>query len=116
MVIDGETCLLDILCTAGQEEYTAMRDQHLRTGKGFLCVSAINNSKSFAVINFYRGQIKQVKDSGGVPMMLVGNKCDLSTRTVDTKQAHQLAKSYGVLFTETSAKTRRLSKMPFTHW
>lgn len=27
MVIDGETCLLDILDTAGQEEYSAMRDQ-----------------------------------------------------------------------------------------
>lgn len=25
--IDGETCLLDILDTAGQEEYSAMRDQ-----------------------------------------------------------------------------------------
>lgn len=24
---DGETCLLDILDTAGQEEYSAMRDQ-----------------------------------------------------------------------------------------
>jgi hypothetical protein len=27
VVIDGETCLLDILDTAGQEEYSAMRDQ-----------------------------------------------------------------------------------------
>uniref|UniRef100_A0A8C3X4R1 Uncharacterized protein n=1 Tax=Catagonus wagneri TaxID=51154 RepID=A0A8C3X4R1_9CETA len=35
-VIDGETCLLDILDTAGREE----------TGKGFLCVSAINNTAS----------------------------------------------------------------------
>lgn len=27
MTIDDETCLLDILDTAGQEEYSAMRDQ-----------------------------------------------------------------------------------------
>lgn len=33
VVIDGETCLLDILDTAGQEEYSAMRDQYMRTGK-----------------------------------------------------------------------------------
>ena len=26
-LLDGETCLLDILDTAGQEEYSAMRDQ-----------------------------------------------------------------------------------------
>ena len=54
VVIDGETCLLDILDTAGQEEYSAMRDQYMRTGEGFLFVFAINNSKSFADINLYR--------------------------------------------------------------
>lgn len=46
--------MLDILDTAGQEEYSAMRDQYMRTGEGFLCVFAINNSKSFADINLYR--------------------------------------------------------------
>jgi GTPase SAR1 family protein len=35
VVIGAEICLLD---TAGQEEYSAMRDQYMRTGKGFLCV------------------------------------------------------------------------------
>ena len=33
VTIDDETCLLDILDTAGQEEYSAMRDQYMRTGK-----------------------------------------------------------------------------------
>ncbi|XP_040279863.1 GTPase NRas isoform X1 [Bufo gargarizans] len=114
VVIDGETCLLDILDTAGQEEYSAMRDQYMRTGEGFLCVFAINNSKSFADINSYREQIKRVKDSDDVPMVLVGNKCDLPTRTVDTKQAQELARSYGIPFVETSAKTRQ-SFWP-KHW
>lgn len=44
---DGETCLLDILDTAGQEEYSAMRDQYMRTGEGFLLVFAVNSAKSF---------------------------------------------------------------------
>ncbi|MGH0160506.1 UNVERIFIED_CONTAM: hypothetical protein FKN15_039540 [Acipenser sinensis] len=108
VVIDGETCLLDILDTAGQEEYSAMRDQYMRTGEGFLCVFAINNSKSFADIHLYREQIKRVKDADDVPMVLVGNKCDLPTRTVDTKQAQELARSYGIEFVETSAKTRQI--------
>ncbi|TSO77775.1 GTPase NRas [Bagarius yarrelli] len=106
VVIDGETCLLDILDTAGQEEYSAMRDQYMRTGEGFLCVFAINNTKSFADVHLYREQIKRVKDSDDVPMVLVGNKCDLP-RTVDTKQAQELARSYGIEFVETSAKTRQ---------
>lgn len=54
VVIDGETCLLDILDTAGQEEYSAMRDQYMRTGEGFLCVFAINHVKSFEDIHQYR--------------------------------------------------------------
>merc|ERR1712137_1153044 len=33
VTIDDETCLLDILDTAGQEEYSAMRDQYMRTDK-----------------------------------------------------------------------------------
>lgn len=59
---------------------------------------------------FFREQIKRVKDSDDVPMVLVGNKCDLPTRTVDTKQAHELAKSYGIPFIETSAKTRQVQQ------
>merc|ERR1711911_351508 len=77
VVIDGETCLLDILDTAGQEEYSAMRDQYMRTGEGFLLVFAVNNAKSFEDISAYREQIKRVKDAEEVPMVLVGNKCDL---------------------------------------
>lgn len=37
---------------------------------------------------------------------VVGNKCDLPTRSVDRKQATDVGKSYGIPFVETSAKTR----------
>ena len=106
VVIDKETCLLDILDTAGQEEYSAMRDQYMRTGEGFLLVFAVNNPKSFEDIARYREQIKRVKDADEVPLVLVGNKCDLPTRTVDCEQAKELAKAYNIPFVESSAKTR----------
>ena len=32
-IIDEEVALLDVLDTAGQEEYGAMREQYMRTGK-----------------------------------------------------------------------------------
>lgn len=106
VVIDGETCLLDILDTAGQEEYSAMRDQYMRTGEGFLLVFAVNNAKSFEDISIYREQIKRVKDAEEVPMVLVGNKCDLQMRAMDMAAAQDMAKQYGIPFVETSAKTR----------
>lgn len=91
VVIDGETCLLDILDTAGQEEYSAMRDQYMRTGEGFLLVFAVNSAKSFEDIGTYREQIKRVKDAEEVPMVLVGNKCDLSAWAVDMAQAREVS-------------------------
>ena len=91
-VIDSEPCLLDILDTAGQEEYSAMRDQYMRTGEGFLIVFAVNNIKSFEDITTYREQIKRVKDAEEVPMVMVGNKCDLPTRQVDMQQARDVAR------------------------
>lgn len=106
VVIDGETCLLDILDTAGQEEYSAMRDQYMRTGEGFLLVFAVNNAESFEDIAMYREQIRRVKDADDVPMVLVGNKCDLSTRSVDPRAVKELTQNYNIPFVETSAKTR----------
>lgn len=49
-----------------------------------------------------------MKDSDDVPMVLVGNKCDLPARTVETRQAQDLARSYGIPYIETSAKTRQV--------
>lgn len=63
-------------------------------------------------LSVIREQIKRVKDSEDVPMVLVGNKCDLPSRTVDTKQAQDLARSYGIPFIETSAKTRQVRVQP----
>jgi len=107
VTIDDETSLLDILDTAGQEEYSAMRDQYMRTGQGFIMVYAITSRSSFDEIASFREQILRVKDKDKVPMVLVGNKCDLETeRQVTTGEGSDLAKSFGCPFFESSAKTR----------
>lgn len=105
--IDDETCLLDILDTAGQEEYSAMRDQYMRTGEGFLCVYAITSRSSFEEIDGFREQILRVKDEDKVPMVLCGNKCDLNDdRQVTAAEGGDKAKSFSCPFHETSAKAR----------
>ena len=45
-MIDDEVALLDVLDTAGQEEYSAMREQYMRTGEGFLLVYSITSRNS----------------------------------------------------------------------
>ena len=42
-----EACRLDILDTAGQEEFAALRQQYLRTGEGYLLVFALDDERSF---------------------------------------------------------------------
>lgn len=107
VTIDGETCLLDILDTAGQEEYSAMRDQYMRTGQGFLLAYSIASRSSFDEIPIFKEQICRVKDAEKVPMVVCGNKCDLETeRQVTTQEGQDLARAWEIPFFETSAKTR----------
>lgn len=85
-VIDDEVALLDVLDTAGQEEYSAMREQYMRTGEGFLLVYSITSRESFDEIVTFQQQILRVKDKDYFPIIVVGNKCDLEAdRKVSTE-------------------------------
>ena len=85
-MIDEEVALLDVLDTAGQEEYSAMREQYMRTGEGFLLVYSITSRQSFEEILTFQQQILRVKDKDYFPMIVVGNKCDLEgEREVSTE-------------------------------
>ncbi|KAJ2956418.1 hypothetical protein NQZ79_g7729 [Umbelopsis isabellina] len=114
-VIDGETALLDVLDTAGQEEYSAMREQYMRNGEGFLLVYSITSRLSFEEINTFYQQIRRVKDRDFFPMVLIANKCDLEhdrqvssqgACTVTFDEGRDLARNFGCAFIETSAKQR----------
>jgi len=98
---------LDVLDTAGQEEYAAMREQYMRTGEGFLLVYSIDSKQSFEEIRTFQQQILRVKDKDYFPIIIVSNKCDLEQdRVVSKEEGMQLARSFGCRFMETSAKQR----------
>jgi len=106
-VIDDEVALLDVLDTAGQEEYSAMREQYMRTGEGFLLVYAITSRASFDEIKGFQQQILRVKDKDYFPVIIVANKCDLEyEREVSSQEGRDLARSFGCRFIESSAKQR----------
>lgn len=53
VVLDGEEVQIDILDTAGQEDYAAIRDNYFRSGEGFLLVFSITEHESFtATVEF----------------------------------------------------------------
>jgi len=107
VVLDGEEVQIDILDTAGQEDYAAIRDNYFRSGEGFLCVFSITEDDSFQSTQEFREQILRVKGDTNIPFILVGNKADLTnSRKVQQTTANNRAAQWQVPYVETSAKTR----------
>jgi len=106
--VDSLPCMLDILDTAGQEEYSALRDQYMQAGQGFILVYNITSLVSFDAVKDLRDQVLRSKDIEDVPIILVGNKCDLEgERVVSTEDGKRLAKQFKCEFLEASAKLNR---------
>ncbi|XP_064607379.1 ras-related protein Rap1 [Liolophura sinensis] len=105
--VDGQQCMLEILDTAGTEQFTAMRDLYMKNGQGFLLVYSITAQSTFNDLQDLREQILRVKDTDDVPMILVGNKCDLEDeRVVGKDQGMNLSRMWTCTFLETSAKAK----------
>ncbi|TSN76525.1 Ras-related protein Rap-1b [Bagarius yarrelli] len=106
--VDGQQCMLEILDTAGTEQFTAMRDLYMKNGQGFALVYSITAQSTFNDLQDLREQILRVKDTEDVPMILVGNKCDLEDeRVVGKEQGQNLARQWNnCAFLESSAKSK----------
>jgi len=110
--IDNKPALLDILDTAGQEEYAALQDQWIREGDGFLIVYAINSQESFDEADMIRAKIIRILDPADpddpdIPIVLVGNKCDLENeRKVSAKERDERQREWKCPVFESSAKDK----------
>ncbi|XP_065059890.1 ras-like protein rasD [Rhopilema esculentum] len=108
IVVDDEACMLDILDTAGQEEFAAMREQYMRHGEGFIFVYSVTDFSSFQMLSKHLKTLERVRNFEPVPLVLVGNKSDLDERRqVSFNEGAALATEMDCLFLEASARTRR---------
>ncbi|KAF7982086.1 hypothetical protein HWV62_30399 [Athelia sp. TMB] len=95
LVVDNKMCFVEVIDTAGQEEYATLRDQWVR-------------------LEVFRQSMLRVKRSKPI-FMLVGNKCDKTyEREVSKEEGLALARSFGCNFVETSAKTAHNVEHLFT--
>ncbi|ODQ57246.1 hypothetical protein WICANDRAFT_97874, partial [Wickerhamomyces anomalus NRRL Y-366-8] len=103
--VDGRACDLEILDTAGVAQFTAMRELYIKSGKGFLLVYSVNDESSLQELLALREQVLRIKDSTNVPMVLIGNKCDLvDERVLQPQDGIKISEKWGrVPFYETSA-------------
>lgn len=103
--VDSAPSVLEILDTAGTEQFASMRDLYIKNGQGFVIVYSITSLQTFQDIRTMKEQIVRVKGLENIPMILVGNKADLDhQREVPSSEGASLAQVWGCPFLETSAK------------
>jgi len=115
LVVDNRMCFVEVIDTAGQEEYATLRDQWVREGQGFILVYSIASRATFERLDVFRQSMLRVKRQKPI-FMLVGNKADKQLeREVTREEGMQLAKEFGCEFLETSAKTALNVERLFTN-
>ena len=66
---------MEIVDTAGQEEFSSFRDSSVATGDAFLVLFAINSASSWHELKDLRSKIIQDRQlTSAIPMVMVGNK------------------------------------------
>jgi len=102
--IDDIQCQLEILDTAGQDDYQTMLDTWINSADGFILVYSIDNKESFQSTKTRYERILKLKEGQKVSIVVVGNKCDLDDRRqVSRDEAEKYCKSNNINFLEASA-------------
>ncbi|XP_029910213.1 ras and EF-hand domain-containing protein [Myripristis murdjan] len=108
MLVDGEKTSLQIWDTAGQERFRSIARSYFRKAHGVLLLYDVTSESSFLNVRAWVDQIQESTDEH-IPMCVIGNKVDLRDELpegscVSAVHGEKLAKAYGALFCETSAK------------
>ncbi|XP_029296107.1 ras and EF-hand domain-containing protein [Cottoperca gobio] len=106
LIVDGEPVLLQLWDTAGQERFRSIAKSYFRRADGVLLLYDVTCERSFLNVREWVDMIEDVSQED-IPIMLVGNKCDLRQdggNCVPTSYGEKLAMTYNTLFCETSAR------------
>jgi Ras-related protein Rab-1A len=102
--LDGKTVKLQIWDTAGQERFRTITSSYYRGAHGIIVVYDVTDQESFNNVKQWMNEIDRYANEK-VNKMLVGNKCDLtSKKVVQMEDAKSYAETLGIPFLETSAK------------
>ncbi|KAJ8922244.1 hypothetical protein NQ315_004181 [Exocentrus adspersus] len=104
--VAGVHLTLDILDTSGSYEFPAMRALSISSADAFILVYDVTDASTFEEARTLRDQIYETKCSANVPIVVVGNKIDLTgDREVDTATTESVVTvDWENGFVETSAK------------
>lgn len=103
--IRGQEYNVEILDTAGQDEYSIINQKHLIGVDGFILAYSVTNRSTFDMVSIIYDKILNYSGADSVPAVIVGNKSDLELqRQVSEEDGKALAAELNAGFTETSAR------------
>ncbi|EGD81385.1 hypothetical protein PTSG_02104 [Salpingoeca rosetta] len=115
--LDGHTVPLELVDTAGQEEFKSFRDATLDFGEAFIIVFSITDDASYKEATKLVTKVEKLfMDEDVTPILLVGNKCDLKDRRkVEEAVARGFCEQHNITYMETSAKESTNVRDAFAH-
>ena len=104
--IDGKTINIEILDTAGQDDFAQIRYRYMQNADGFVFVYSILDAASLPALEDLHKDVCQANDKTTVPCVMAANKCDMKDdKSVPFNKGQELAQKLGCDVLETSAKT-----------
>lgn len=101
---------LDIVDTAGQDEYSVCPQAYTMNMDGYVLVFSLTSRKSFEVVKVIYEKLLDQTGKKTLPLILVANKSDLSSeRQVQPNEVRALANEWKVNYIEASAKDNKVS-------
>eukprot|EP01138_Halocafeteria_seosinensis_P012044 gb/GECG01012309.1/.p1 GENE.gb/GECG01012309.1/~~gb/GECG01012309.1/.p1 ORF type:complete len:203 (+),score=32.10 gb/GECG01012309.1/:1-609(+) len=95
---------LELVDTAGQDEFTRIPSEASVGIHGYLLVYDVTSKPSFDKVQHIRESLIERIGAESVPAVLVANKNDMDKRRVSYEQGCELAKKWKYPFMETSAR------------
>ncbi|KAN0022839.1 hypothetical protein ACTFIV_001992 [Dictyostelium citrinum] len=101
----GQEYSVEIIDTAGQDEYSILQKQYSIGIHGYILVYSVTSVSSLEVIKVLNDKILSSLGAEKIPRVLVGNKSDLDNeRNISRDQGIQLANEWECAFVECSGK------------
>ena len=113
LIINNREIKIQIWDTAGQERFRSITSSYYKIAHGILLVFDLTCEKSLNNIELWINELKTFINIEKVPIVLIGNKCDLS-RSINNFKLNDIINKHKLPYFETKYKNNSINN-PFEY-